>query len=221
MAREKDRVAPKVMAKQSIAIEELRAIVADISDQVAAQPDRGEVATYIPQLAKVDPIQFALTVVTAEGTVISAGDANIPFSIQSVSKVFTLALALGRVGEWLWARVGREPSGDPFNSIVQLEAEQGMPRNPFVNAGAIAVTDSILSHYAPKEALPEILQLIRFLCGDDGIIIDKDVARSEQLTGFRNVALANFMRGLGTITRPPEMTLGVYFHHCAIAMSTH
>ena len=124
---------------------ELRRIVADIAGEMAAERDRGAVADYIPQLAQVDPDQFALAVTTADGEVIAAGDVDTPFSIQSVSKVFTLALALGKSGERLWSRVGREPSGDPFNSIVQLEYEKGIPRNPFINAGAIVVTDSILS----------------------------------------------------------------------------
>ena len=100
--------------------------------------------------------------VDAEGNVAAGGDADQPFSIQSISKVFTLTLALGKVGDRLWARVGREPSGSPFNSIVQLEYERGMPRNPFINAGAIAVTDLILSGHQPREALGEILRFVRF-----------------------------------------------------------
>ncbi|MDU9002682.1 glutaminase [Sedimentitalea todarodis] len=208
------------MAKQDLSSERLHDIVAEISKEMADETERGKVADYIPPLARIDPNQFALTIITKDGEVISGGDAQTRFSIQSVSKVFTLALGLGRLGERLWARVGREPSGDPFNSIVQLEHEKGLPRNPFINAGAIAVTDSILGGFAPKEALGEILQFVRFLASDEDIAIDPDVARSELATGFRNVALANFMRSFGTITSPPELTLGVYFHHCAIAMTT-
>ena len=110
-------------------------------------------ADYIPQLAKVDPNQFGMAIVTVDGKVYSVGDADAAFSIQSISKVFTLTLALGKVGDGLWKRVGREPSGTAFNSIVQLEHEHGMPRNPFINAGAIAVTDVILSgHRAARGA---------------------------------------------------------------------
>ncbi len=199
---------------------DLRRIVAEIAAEMAAETDRGTVADYIPQLAKVDPKQFALVISTADGEFITAGDAETHFSIQSVSKVFTLALALGKLGERLWTRVGREPSGDPFNSIVQLEHERGVPRNPFINAGAIVVTDSILSDYEPKEALAQILQFVRYLASDEAIAIDPAVAKSELDTGFRNAALANFMRAYGTIIGPPEHTLGVYFHHCAIAMTT-
>ncbi len=208
------------MAERSVSAQGLERIVTEISQEMAAAADRGKVADYIPPLARVDPGQFALALVLPDGTMISAGDAARRFSIQSVSKVFTLALALGKMGEQLWSRVGREPSGDPFNSIVQLEYERGLPRNPFINAGAIAVTDSILSDYAPKEALGHILQFVRFVAGDEDIAMDPAVARSEQETGFRNIALANFMREFGTIDGPVEQTLGVYFHHCAIAMTT-
>ncbi len=207
------------MNHRPISSDDLRRIVAEIAAEMAAEEERGAVASYIPELADVDPNQFALALATAEGEVIAAGDVETPFSIQSLSKVFTLALALGKTGVRLWDRVGREPSGDPFNSIVQLEYERGIPRNPFINAGAIVVTDSILSHYAPKEALGQILQFVRFLAEDDAIAIDPDVAKSEQETGFRNIALANFMRAYGSVRGLPERTLGVYFHHCAIAMT--
>lgn len=181
--------------------------------------DRGEVASYIPELAGVDPNLFGIAVIDADGNTWAGGDADVPFSIQSISKVFTLTLALGKVGDRLWRRVGREPSGSPFNSIVQLEREQGIPRNPFINAGAIAVTDLILSGHQPREALGEILRFMQFLADDDTIAIDEAVAASEQRTGFRNAALANYMKSFGVIENPVDYTLGVYFHHCAIAMS--
>jgi glutaminase len=186
---------------------------------MAERSDRGEVATYIPQLGKVDPKKFGIAAVTNDGRVILAGDADQPFSIQSVSKVFTLTLALGKIGDALWHRVGREPSGNPFNSIVQLEHENGIPRNPFINAGAIAVTDAILSGHQPRETLGEIIRFMQFLSGDPSIKIDESVAASEQRTGFRNIALANYMKSFGVIENPAELTLGVYFHQCAIAMS--
>jgi glutaminase len=197
----------------------LDAAVAEITAEIAARKDRGEVATYIPELANVDAGHFGLAVVDADGHVALGGDAEVPFSIQSISKVFTLTLALGMVGDRLWKRVGREPSGSRFNSIVQLEFEQGVPRNPFVNAGAIAVTDVILSGHQPREALGDILRFMHFVAGDSSIIIDKEVAASEQRTGFRNAALANYMKSFGVIENPVDFTLGVYFHHCAIAMS--
>lgn len=198
---------------------ELDRVVQEIADEMRQRPDRGEVATYIPELARVDPGAFGLAVIDAEGNVAAAGDCDTPFSIQSISKVFTLTLALGKVGDHLWRRVGREPSGSPFNSIVQLEFERGKPRNPFINAGAIVVTDTILAGHKPREALGEILRFIRFLADDPSISIDEAVAASEQRTGFRNSALANYMKSFGVIENPVELTLGVYFHHCAIAMS--
>jgi glutaminase len=200
-------------------VNDLAAVVEDVVEEMRARTDRGEVATYIPELARVDPKAFGLVLVDAAGNVAAGGDCEVPFSIQSISKVFTLTLALGKIGDGLWCRVGREPSGSPFNSIVQLEYERGRPRNPFINAGAIAVTDVILSGHRPREALGEILRFVRFLADDSSIGIDESVAASEQRTGFRNRALANYMKSFGVLDNPVDLTLGVYFHHCAIAMS--
>jgi len=198
---------------------DLERAVSEIAAEMALRPDRGEVATYIPELADADPKAFGLAVIDADGNVAVGGDADVPFSIQSISKVFTLTLALGKFGEALWRRVGREPSGSAFNSIVQLEYEKGIPRNPFINAGAVAVTDLILSGHQPREALGEILRFIRFVADDPSISVDEAVAASEQRTGFRNFALAYYMKAFGVLDNPAELTLGVYFHQCAIAMS--
>ncbi len=198
---------------------DLNATLNEIAVEMAARPDRGKVADYIPELARVDPGAFGIAVIDADGTVAAAGDADAPFSIQSISKVFTLTLALGMVGDRLWRRVGREPSGNPFNSIVQLERECGVPRNPFINAGAIAVTDVILSGHRPSEALGEIVRFLRFVAQDETIYVDKAVAELEKRTGFRNIALANYMKSFGVIENPVDFTLGVYFHHCAVVMS--
>ncbi|MER0237439.1 glutaminase [Fulvimarina sp. MAC8] len=197
----------------------LDTVVAEIAAEMRERPDRGKVASYIPELGRVDPHQFAITVVTQDGHVACGGDCDVPFSIQSVSKVFTLTLALGLAGDRLWNRVGREPSGSAFNSIVQLEHERGIPRNPFINAGAIVVTDHVLAGHQPREAIGEILRFMQFLADDDSIYIDHDVAASEEAHGYNNRALANFMKGFGNLDNPVEYTLGVYFHHCAIAMT--
>ncbi len=199
--------------------ETLDRVVREIADEMTQRTDRGDVANYIPELARVDPAAFGIVVIDADGHIAAAGDCDVPFSIQSVSKVFTLTLALGKIGDRLWRRVGREPSGTPFNSIVQLERERGIPRNPFINAGAIAVTDAILSGHKPREALGEILRFMQFVADDSRITIDEGVAASEQRTGFRNAALANYMKSFGVLENPVDFTLGVYFHHCAIAMS--
>lgn len=197
----------------------LAGIVEEIAQEMARLPDRGRVADYIPPLAEISPEHFGMAVVLADGTVHVAGDADVPFSIQSISKVFSLTMALGAVGDALWKRVGREPSGSAFNSIVQLESEHGIPRNPFINAGAIVVCDILLGRYEPREAIGELLRFVRSLVGDDTIAIDEVVARGEQETGFRNVALANYMRAFGNIHHPAERVLGLYFHQCALAMS--
>jgi glutaminase len=200
-------------------VPDLQSVVSDIVDGMRQRSDRGEVATYIPELARVDSGAFGMAVIDSEGQIAAGGDCDVAFSIQSISKVFTLTLALGKVGDRLWRKVGREPSGSPFNSVVQLEFERGIPRNPFINAGALAVTDVILSGHRPREALGDILRFMRFVADDPSIAIDEAVAASEQRTGFRNAALANYMKSFGVLDNPVEFTLGVYFHHCAIAMS--
>lgn len=198
---------------------DLSAIVTDIAAEMSAAPDRGRPADYISALAKVDPQKFGMAIVTADGQVYACGDADESFSLQSVSKVFALTLALGKAGDQLWNRVGREPSGSAFNSIVQLESEKGIPRNPFINAGAIVVADVNLARATPKEALAELLAFVRYLSDDPTVSVDEDVAQSEAQTGFRNVALANYMRAFGNLQHRPEDTLALYFGQCAVAMS--
>ncbi len=203
----------------SHAAPDLDVVVKEIADEMRQRQDRGQVATYIPELARADPSAFGIAVIDNEGNIATSGDSDTPFSIQSISKVFTLTLALGKIGDRLWKRVGREPSGSAFNSIVQLEYEKGIPRNPFINAGAIAVTDAILSGHKPREALGDILRFMQFIADDSSVMIDEAVAASEQRTGYRNIALANYMKSFGVLDNPVDFTLGVYFHHCAIAMS--
>lgn len=195
-------------------------ILDEIVATIGASDSRGKPADYIPQLACIDPNQFAITVAMADGRVYSAGNSDQLFSIQSISKVFTLTIALGKLGDAVWSRVGREPSGDPFNSIVQLEHEHGKPRNPFINAGAIAIADAIIMGHQPKETLAEILQFVRFIADDDNISIDDKVAQSELATGDRNASLAHFMASFGRLDNPVDCVLGTYFHHCSIAMTT-
>jgi glutaminase len=194
-------------------------IVREIAEEIAAAPYRGRVADYIAPLAAIDPDKFGIAVIEADGTCHVAGDADERFSIQSICKVFTLTMALGKVGDGLWKRVGREPSGSAFNSIVQLETEAGIPRNPFINAGAIVVSDVLLGGLEPREVLGEFVQFMRSLAGDDTIVMDEIVARAEQATGFRNIALANYMKAFGNLTNPVDRVLGVYIHQCAVAMS--
>lgn len=197
----------------------LKALVTRIGTAMRAETDRGKVADYIPELAGVDNGQFAIAVCLPDGQVIAHGDAETRFSIQSVSKVFTLAIALGRYGTRIWERVGREPSNAAFNSVMDVELGQGRPRNPFVNAGAIVVTDILLADHAPRDALAEILSFMRCAAGCDDIYMDPAVAASEKRTGDRNWALGHYLRSAGNLRRPVEMVLGTYFHHCAIEMT--
>ena len=198
---------------------DLAAIVADVAREIAPHRGEGQVADYIPPLARVDPRRFGIAVITCDGQVAEAGDSWMPFSIQSISKVFTLTLALEKLGDALWTRVGREPSGSRFNSIVQLEAEKGVPRNPFINAGAIVVTDAVLANRAPDEAIAEIRDFLRRLAAADAIDVDREVATQEAATGFRNYSLANFMKGFENLTAPVEDALTTYFHQCALRIT--
>lgn len=198
---------------------DLGEILHRIRAEVEPHLRQGRVADYIPALARVKPTKFGIAVATVDGAVFTAGDAAEPFSIQSVSKVFTLTLALGKIGNDLWKRVGREPSGSAFNSIVQLERERGIPRNPFINAGAIATTDAVLEGRPPGEAVEEILGFVRRLAGDETVSIDEEVARSEAETGHRNRSLGHFMKAFRVVRNPVEDVLSVYFRQCAIAMT--
>lgn len=158
----------------------LEEIVATLGPELG---QAGHVATYIPALARVPATQFGIALRTCDGQEAHAGDSSTPFSIQSISKLFTLTLGMRELGEALWERIGREPSGNAFNSLVQLESEHGLPRNPFINAGAIAVTDRLVSRF---DAKAEMLALMSSLCGDP-VYFDEEVAASEAATGFRNV----------------------------------
>lgn len=194
-------------------------IVATVHADLAAHRGCGRVADYIPALARVDPRQFGIALALNDGRTAAAGDAETPFSIQSVSKVFTLALALEAIGAALWQRVGREPSGSRFNSIVQLEAENGIPRNPLINAGALVVTDVLVRGSAPDAAIAAICGFLRDLADDPGVAIDAEVAMSEAQTGFRNASLAHFLRAYGNLSDPVADVLQVYFNQCALSMN--
>ena len=177
----------------------------------------GKVASYIPELASVSPDQFGMAVVDFAGNVFAVGDATKRFSIQSISKLFALTLAFQREGDSLWSRVGREPSGNPFNSLVQLEREQGKPRNPFINAGALVITDMLASQYEnPQEAL---LDFVRDLANAPGVQINGRVGESEVRTSSRNAAMAHFMKSFGNLNNRVGEVITAYCHHCAIEMS--
>ena len=191
-------------------------ILGTINHEVRLRFGEGEVADYIPTLATVPKDRFGMALAMLDGRVHAVGDAWEGFSIQSISKVFTLTLALEAVGDRLWTRVDREPSGDPFNSLIQLEHEKGIPRNPFMNAGALVTTDVVLSNY--PDARAALLDFVRARSGNPQVGTNERVARSERETGFRNVALANFIRSYGNLRNPVQDVLDFYYLQCSLHM---
>ncbi|EKE6108665.1 glutaminase B [Vibrio cholerae] len=193
-------------------------ILASIIEEVRLLTGQGKVADYIPALAKVPSEKLGIAVFTNQGEVISAGDAQEGFSIQSISKVLSLTLAMGLYQpDELWSRVGKEPSGQAFNSLIQLEMEHGIPRNPFINAGAIVVCDMLQSRLsAPRQRL---LEFVRQLSGEPLIAYDKVVAASEMMHSDRNAAIAYLMRSFGNFHNEVIPVLHNYFHACALKMS--
>jgi len=175
----------------------------------------GKVADYIPALARVPADRFGMALRTAKGEEFSTGEADMAFSIQSISKLFSLTLAMRALGETLWERIGREASGDPFNSLLLLEKEEGKPRNPFINAGAIAVADRLVSC---GDGLGAILAFLSSLTGET-IEVNEEVALSEAGAGHRNAALANLMKSFRQIDNDVADVLHVYFRQCAIEMT--
>ncbi len=198
-----------------------QAILDEIYEEIQPELKRGKVADYIPALAQVEQEQFAMTVTLEDGSVYSVGDAKKQFSIQSISKVFTFTLALDIYSTELYKRVGVEPSGNPFNSLVQLEYENGIPRNPFINAGAIAITDSLVSHYKDHyKTLEVIMNFVRELSGNPSLSFDPEVANSEMEHGDRNLSLAHLMKSFGNFENDVTNTVMTYFKHCSIIMNT-
>jgi len=194
-------------------------ILKEVSQEVTPLKGKGKVASYIHQLAEVDPDKFGISLNFLKGAEFDMGDSHESFSIQSISKVFMLTLAIANIGDDIWERVDVEPSGNPFNSLIQLEYEKGIPRNPFINSGAIVITDILLSCLTnPKE---ELLQLIRTLVDDNSIDYNSYIAASEKTTGFRNMAMANLMKDFGNIENDVEEVLDLYFHFCSIEMNCH
>ncbi|EGR1308577.1 TPA: glutaminase B [Vibrio cholerae] len=193
-------------------------ILASIIEEVRPLTGQGKVADYIPALAKVPSEKLGIAVFTNQGEVITAGDAQEGFSIQSISKVLSLTLAMGLYQpDELWSRVGKEPSGQAFNSLIQLEMEHGIPRNPFINAGAIVVCDMLQSRLsAPRQRL---LEFVRQLSGEPQITYDKVVAASEMMHSDRNAAIAYLMRSFGNFHNEVIPVLHNYFHACALKMS--
>lgn len=192
-------------------------IIEEIYQKIKGVEDKGEVASYIPELALVEAENFGIHISTLEQGNFGIGNYTDKFSIQSIAKVLSLALAYKIVGEKIWIRLGVEPSGNPFNSLVQLEVDNGIPRNPFINAGAIVISDILISHLEnPKN---DFLEFVRSLSNNSDLIYSSKVAASEKEVGFRNVALCNFIKSFGNIENDPSEVLDFYFDLCSIEMN--
>ena len=197
---------------------DITALFADVYARVRPSAEgRGRVADYIPELARVDPERFGVYAVALDGREAGYGGFDRGFSIQSIVKVVTLTLAYRDLGEALWTRVGVEPSGGAFNSLVQLEHDGGIPRNPMLNAGALVVIDVL--HDLFPDPLRATLAFLREVAGDEGIAYDEDVAASELATGFRNEAVVQFMRSYGNVRHGLGDVMGTYCRLCAVVMS--
>lgn len=196
-------------------------ILNEIAIEIKPYLQEGEVAQYIPALADVEPNSFAMSIHLFDGSSFHVGEYNHKFSIQSISKVFSFTQALRIYRTHIYERVGREPSGDPFNSLVQLEYENGIPRNPFINAGAIVVTDALYSHYKTLEsAYGSIESLICQVSDDNSIVFEPNIWFSEYHHGFRNIALGNLMKSFGNMDNGVDDVVRAYFKQCSIMMNT-
>ena len=192
-------------------------ILENIYQAILPYAKEGKQADYIPELAKVNPDQFGMCIHTIYGETAAIEQADTRFSIQSIAKVFSLAMCLSIKGDDLWKRVGKEPSGTAFNSLIQLEVEKGIPRNPFINSGAIVMADILLSNLANHEA--DFLNFVRAVAGNDTIDYNKEVAISERENGYLNAAIVNLLKYHGTIENDIEEVLHFYFMMCSIEMS--
>lgn len=192
-------------------------ILHEIESEIQPFRKEGIPASYIPELAKVNPDQCGLCLITLADDIFSIGDSSQRFSIQSISKVFTLSMAFSLLNDKLWQRVGVEPSGNAFNSIVQLEYEKGVPRNPFINAGALVIADILITQLDnPKE---ELLNFVRTLSGAGDINYNEAVVVSEKAHGHHNAALVNLMKANGNINNPAQMVLDFYYHQCSLELN--
>lgn len=188
-----------------------------VYEEVKRGKNLGQVATYIPALGNVDPEKFGVCLTKINGERFSIGDCHEPFSIQSIAKVLSLSMAFDLLKDEIWTRVGVEPSGTAFNSLVQLEVEAGIPRNPLINAGAIVICDILCTHLTnPKQ---ELIHFIRKAADNPNVNYDEHIAASEKSTGYRNRALINLMRAFGNIHNDIDQVLDLYFHLSSVTMT--
>lgn len=195
----------------------LEDIIEETYEEIKAIEDEGKLASYIPELLNVDSENFGVHITTNHKFSHGTGNCEVKFSIQSIAKVLTLCLAYSLEGEKIWERLGVEPSGSPFNSLVQLEADLGIPRNPFINAGAIVICDILISNL--KNPKSDFLAFVRGISNNHEIHYSESIAQSEKSVGFRNVALCNFIKSFGNIKNKPEEVIDFYFDICSLEMT--
>ena len=208
------------MAKRGVKVEhkELKSAVEEVVGRMGVIERFGKAVDHIEGLAEMETDRFGIAVVTRDGATVTGGDADEPFAIQSISKVFGLTLALRAFGDEVWKRVGREPSGDPFNSIVDLERHEGIPRNPFINPGAIVVSDMLLDISAKDETPKTVREFLTGQIGEE-IGIDRKVFDKESSAGFTNRAMANLCKSFGNLNHDVDAVMKPYVSQCAIALS--
>lgn len=194
-----------------------REIINEVYELIDGIDNIGEVACYIPELSKIDPDKFGVYLLTIKNEGYGIGDYSTKFSIQSISKVLSLSYAYKLIGDRIWKRVGVEPSGNAFNSLVQLETDNGIPRNPLINGGAMVICDMLISEL--KDPVKDYLEFVREISGNKTIKYSESIAKSEKSVGYRNIALCNFMKSFGNIENDPAVVLDFYFYMCSIEMN--
>ena len=192
-------------------------IIEDVYSELKKEVHKGDIASYIPELSNISSENFGIYVRHVDGRSFATGDWDIPFSIQSISKTLSLALAISIYKDSIWKRIDVEPSGNPFNHLSLLELEDGIPRNPFINSGAIVIADMLVSHF--KHPKQEFLNFVRDLADDQTLNYNYNVFESERLTGFKNYAAANLLKSFNNLKNDVDVVLDFYFHQCSIEMN--
>ena len=200
-------------------IAKLSAVADRIANDLMETEEWGKPSSLSPKMQGIDTHQFGIAVHTAEGNTVAAGKADAPFTIQSISKVFSLTIALEVFGEKVWERVGKEPSGDPYNSIVDLERHEGIPRNPFINPGALVINDMLHKATRNDDGKTNVRDLVNALLDGEEVGIDDEVAQSEGGSNFANRAMANLSKHFGNFEHDVDDVLSDYVQQCAITMS--
>ncbi len=197
-----------------------RELLASLIQKYRPYTKRGKVADYIPELAYANPHALGIAVAMPDGSIIAEGDANVRFTLQSISKIITLMAALNDCGpERVFSKVGMEPSVDPFNSIVKLETvDHKKPLNPMINAGAIVIASLLSASGSVDDRIQRLCDTVARIIGRNDITINEKVFESERKTGDRNRALAYFMKSTGVIDPDVDIeeTLELYFKACSI-----